>query len=1294
MRKFLYKNPSGRLFTNTIFVFIAIFLFSAASLLYSPPSKKTYEYKNNRSSKVTKYLEKSIKGNSSIVINEIMFHPKGNNADEEYVEIYNRTSKNISLREWRIKGINFIFPPDTVIKAHDYVVAAANPYFIIRNYMLKRDKVVGTFRGSLSNSGERIQLLRPDGGVEDEVFYCDGNNWDIAADGKGPSLELINPALDNTYADSWGASNAGDRKTEHYGTPGRVNSIFQKDVNTIIKSASYSPAVPKSKNKILFVCELWRPEFTIKTSDSPSTISVRLNYRTRQDEAFKGVMMGRRNQTNEYFVFLSPFENKSIVEFYFQAFSPEGITMQTPADGANSPYVLQVDDSSDTESLPTYRIVMSAKNLDVLKNRELKSNDLLPATFIAENKVWLNAKMRYRGDSSREHWKKSYRIEFPENEAFNNRSNLLLNGKYWENQYIGSYLFRRAGLPAPEINLARLRLNGEDEQIYATVEGIDKDFVDRVFTGFAGGNLYRGIEKSNLDYRGENKDKYKGSYDKITNKDEDDFSDLIELCKTFSEASEDNYIQSLSKIIDLDEWITYFACCYASANLEGIAFYPDADDYFLYKRPSDGKFVIIPWDFDSVMLHPMVDFRPTKVTRNVVRFLNHPDVITRLYEKIFTLSKDFFSPGRLEELISPLKPYLDKEQNYPPALYSQLLKKFNTHASVIKELLPEKLTAEITTKYSKEIIPPGSDWEYLIGWNEPPKDWMSIDYSKGFFISNAGFGCNWKNLNAFMDFNDYNSVYLKKNFSISPPLSEIEKLRFYMDYSNGFVLYLNGKEILRRFAGEEGKTLSNKDYSNVFKRLSNTEVFDLENYKSLLKEGGNTIAIEAHVLSNEQPYYAFHPWLICGGYEPYRVIIGKPNQISIGGSLPALDTEKVFVNKEEAQTDRVKCKWNFFTTLKDGWNLFSIESYNKFGENKETKALKIYYSKKAGEISGEIPQNTTLKKADSPYLITKDLIVPKGGTLTIEPGAVLVFAEFSALRVYGKITATGASEERITFTPLDKIAGWDGIAIKSSNEDNILRFCDVENAWGREGLSQGNVACHSSRLLLEDCNIIGAMNAGIDINNSNITVRRCRISDIRANYSGDGIKARGKGDKYSTSIEACLIENLNGDGIDLGDSDAKIAQTIIRNCEDKGISMDQRSEPIIDKVSISGTNIGIGAKDVKLKASNVVIFGCSEGLRLNYDLASIAPEVKLSNSIIWNCATSVIGYKASSLDITYCSIQNPGEISGKGVISVDPLFVNPMADNFRLNTESPLLKSGENGNPLIDISWMTNNKWF
>src|SRR5436190_23716928 len=62
-----------------------------------------------------------------VVINEIMYHPSSQNPREEYIELFNRTTTNVNLGGWQLKGgVNFTFPINTVIRPNDYFVASAH----------------------------------------------------------------------------------------------------------------------------------------------------------------------------------------------------------------------------------------------------------------------------------------------------------------------------------------------------------------------------------------------------------------------------------------------------------------------------------------------------------------------------------------------------------------------------------------------------------------------------------------------------------------------------------------------------------------------------------------------------------------------------------------------------------------------------------------------------------------------------------------------------------------------------------------------------------------------------------------------------------------------------------------------------------------------------------------------------------------------------------------------------------------------------------------------------------------
>jgi hypothetical protein len=71
----------------------------------------------------------------------------------------------------------------------------------------------------LGGGGDIVRLYNSSGLIVDSVAYDDTLPWPTQADGNGPTLELINPSLDNSMSENWSAS-------EGNGTPGTLNSVY------------------------------------------------------------------------------------------------------------------------------------------------------------------------------------------------------------------------------------------------------------------------------------------------------------------------------------------------------------------------------------------------------------------------------------------------------------------------------------------------------------------------------------------------------------------------------------------------------------------------------------------------------------------------------------------------------------------------------------------------------------------------------------------------------------------------------------------------------------------------------------------------------------------------------------------------------------------------------------------------------------------------------------------------------------------------------------------------------------
>lgn len=160
----------------------------------------------------------------ALVINEIMYNPISGDDDDEFIEVYNRSTNRQDLTQWKLTGgVDFTFPNGTIVEPRSYFVIARNRTHLFRNYPNINPAIVaGDYNGVLSNQGERLELSYPDTIITtnssgqrstntvyvlaDQVEFGTGGRWGKWSDGGGSSLELINPDADNALAPSWADS--------------------------------------------------------------------------------------------------------------------------------------------------------------------------------------------------------------------------------------------------------------------------------------------------------------------------------------------------------------------------------------------------------------------------------------------------------------------------------------------------------------------------------------------------------------------------------------------------------------------------------------------------------------------------------------------------------------------------------------------------------------------------------------------------------------------------------------------------------------------------------------------------------------------------------------------------------------------------------------------------------------------------------------------------------------------------------------------------------------------------------
>ena len=145
------------------------------------------------------------RADTSVVFNEIMYHPWTNEPATEWVELYNQMAVDVDLSGWALDGgVTYSFPSNTIVRGRGFLVVAVSPVTLMAATGLTN--VFGPFSGRLSNSGETLQLRNNSGRVVDEVSYGVDGDWPVTPDGSGVSLAKLDHDTASGPAENWSFS--------------------------------------------------------------------------------------------------------------------------------------------------------------------------------------------------------------------------------------------------------------------------------------------------------------------------------------------------------------------------------------------------------------------------------------------------------------------------------------------------------------------------------------------------------------------------------------------------------------------------------------------------------------------------------------------------------------------------------------------------------------------------------------------------------------------------------------------------------------------------------------------------------------------------------------------------------------------------------------------------------------------------------------------------------------------------------------------------------------------------------
>lgn len=543
---------------------------------------------------------------SPVVINEIMYHPPGDSLDDpgtEYVELHNTAAVGVDIGGWRLnQAVDYTFAPGTVIPPGGYLLVARNPAMVESTYGISG--VLGPYSGKLGNFSDEVELEDLLGNRADYVEYRQEGLWPgtpdgcvapIGPDGCGASLELVNYDMDNRLPGAWRASLGN-------GTPGRVNSQYVANPAASIDDVEHLPLVPTSGQTVTVTARV----------GAGSLSSVTLYYKRDPDTSFASTAMyddglhgDRLPGDGKYGATIPAYANGTIIEFYIQA-NASGGDRKFPdaAPGRNCMYIVQ-DTPVPDSNLTVFRLILTDENHASLVNYP-DDETRRDCTFIFGDKAYYNCGIRFRsGDRSGP--KYSYKVYLTPGYRFRGADRFDLNHQkndlsFLRNNIINHFL-KDMGLPWAKTEYIHTRYRNNYAGVHLYNESRGGDFLERNFPTDHDGNLYKATAPWQTATAW---NEPHSIYEKETNEWLDDWSDLDELGDITSHEPGATYESEFRRVVDTVNWGRSFAVWGVTCLIDSPWHFHN-QNYRLYRRFSDNRFIHILYDFDDTYWNTMWD---------------------------------------------------------------------------------------------------------------------------------------------------------------------------------------------------------------------------------------------------------------------------------------------------------------------------------------------------------------------------------------------------------------------------------------------------------------------------------------------------------------------------------------------------------------------------------------------------------------------------------------------------------------------------------------------------------------